>query len=99
MPLYRRLPKRGFNNARHAVHYLPVNLDALNRFEDGARVDEAALRAAGLANGKAAGVKILGTGDLSRKLTVCAHAFSASARAKIEAKGGSCEIAAVKEAA
>ncbi len=97
MPLYRRLPKRGFNNAQHAVRYLPVNLETLNRFEDGARVDEAALRQAGLANGKSDGIKILGSGELTRKLTVCAHAFSASAKAKIEGKGGVCEIAAAKE--
>lgn len=94
MPLYRRLPKRGFNNARHATRYLPVNLDALNRFEEGARVDVAAIQAAGLANGRASGIKILGTGELTKKLTVCAHAFSASARTKIEAKGGVCESAA-----
>ena len=92
MPLIRRIPKRGFNNARHTVRYLPVNLQALNRFEDGTRVDEAALRSAGLANGRSAGVKILGDGELTRKLTVSAHAFSASARAKIEAKGGTCEL-------
>jgi len=93
MPLIRRIPKRGFNNARHATVYVPVNLSDLNRFEDGARVDEVALKAVGLANGKAAGVKILGTGDLSKKLTVVASAFSESARQKIEAKGGSCEVA------
>src|SRR5512137_1827161 len=58
MPLIRRLPKRGFNNARHAIRYLPVNLEALNEFEDGARVDEQAIRNAGLANGRADGVKI-----------------------------------------
>lgn len=92
MPLIRRIPKRGFNNARHATVYLPVNLESLNQFEDGARVDEAALRSLGLANGRGVGIKILGTGDLSRKLTVVAHAFSASARAKIEAKGGTCEM-------
>src|SRR3954463_1801885 len=51
MPLIRRIPKRGFNNARHAVNYVPVNLEMLNRFEDGARVDELALRSEGLANG------------------------------------------------
>jgi large subunit ribosomal protein L15 len=90
--LIRRIPKRGFNNARHTIRYLPVNLEALNRFDDGTRVDEAALRSAGLANGRAAGVKILGDGELTKKLTVSAHAFSASARAKIEAKGGSCEL-------
>jgi len=92
MPLIRRIPKRGFNNARHTIRYLPVNLEALNRFDDGARVDAAALRDAGLANGRAAGVKILGDGELTRKLTVSAHAFSASARSKIEAKGGACEV-------
>jgi large subunit ribosomal protein L15 len=91
MPLIRRIPKRGFNNARHTTRYLPVNLEALNRFEDGARVDEAALQGAGLANGRGAGIKILGAGELTRKLTVSAHAFSASAKAKIEAKGGKCE--------
>lgn len=98
MPLYRRLPKRGFNNARHTVRYLPVNLAALDRFDDGARVDEAALRGAGLANGRADGIKILGNGDLTKKLTVCAHAFSASAKTKIEAKGGSCELIQAGEA-
>jgi len=92
MPLIRRMPKRGFNNARHAVRYLPVNLEALNRFEDGTRVDEQALRAVGLANGRAAGIKILGTGKLTRKLTVVAHAFSASARTQIEGAGGTCEV-------
>jgi|SRR6516162_4263857 large subunit ribosomal protein L15 len=98
MPLIRRIPKRGFNNARHATVYLPVNLEALNRFEDGARVDEAALRGAGLANGRISRIKILGDGDLTRKLTVSAHAFSASAKAKIEAKGGSCELITPKKA-
>lgn len=97
MPLIRRIPKRGFNNARHTVRYLPVNLDALNRFDDGARVDEAALRTAGLANGRSAGIKILGGGDLTRKLTVSAHAFSASAKTKIEAKGGACELVAPRK--
>lgn len=92
MPLVRRMPKRGFNNARHTTVYLPVNISELNQFEDGARVDETALRSLGLAKGKAAGIKILGTGELSKKLTVNAHAFSASAKAKIEAKGGTCEL-------
>jgi large subunit ribosomal protein L15 len=92
MPLIRRIPKRGFNNSRHGTYYLPVNLEALNCFDEGARVDEAALRQVGLANGRADGVKILGDGELTRKLTVSAHAFSASAKAKIEAKGGTCEL-------
>lgn len=94
MPLIRRIPKRGFNNARFATVYLPVNLESLNQFEDGARVDVEALRKAGLANGKADGIKILGSGDLAKKLTVAAHAFSASAKAKIEAQGGTCEVVA-----
>lgn len=92
MPLIRRIPKRGFNNARHTTRYLPVNLKALNQFEDGARVDQEVLEKAGLANGKAAGIKVLGGGELNKKLTVSAHAFSARAKATIESKGGSCEI-------
>jgi large subunit ribosomal protein L15 len=92
MPLIRRIPKRGFNNTRHGTYYLPVNVGELGVFEDGARVDETALRAVGLANGTADGVKILGSGELTRKLTVSANAFSASARAKIEKAGGSCEV-------
>jgi large subunit ribosomal protein L15 len=92
MPLIRRIPKRGFNNVRHGTRYLPVNLEVLNRFDEGARVDEAALRSVGLAHGRSDGVKILGDGELTKKLTVTAHAFSASAKAKIEAKGGTCEL-------
>jgi large subunit ribosomal protein L15 len=99
MPLIRRIPKRGFNNARHTTRYIPVNLESLNRFDEGARVDYEALQQAGLANGKAAGVKILGAGELNRKLTVSAHAFSASAKAKIEGKGGACEIIGASSAA
>jgi large subunit ribosomal protein L15 len=91
MPLIRRIPKRGFNNARHATVYVPVNLSDLNRFDEGARVDELALKAVGLANGKSAGVKVLGTGEITKKLTVVASAFSKAARQKIEAKGGVCE--------
>jgi large subunit ribosomal protein L15 len=93
MPLIRRIPKRGFNNARHATVYVPVNLSDLNRFDDGARVDEIALKAVGLANCKSHGVKILGTGEISKKQNVVASAFSESARKKIEARGGSCEVA------
>ncbi len=94
MPLIRRIPKRGFNNARHAVRYLPVNLEMLNRFDNGARVDAASLRSEGLANGTLSRIKVLGGGELTKKLTVQAHAFSASAKSKIEAKGGSCEVIA-----
>ena len=96
MPLIRRIPKRGFNNTRHGTRYLAVNLNSLNQFEDGARVDETALKSVGLANGKGDGIKILAKGQLTRKLTVSAHAFSVSARAQIEAKGGSCELVAPK---
>ena len=92
MPLIRRIPKRGFNNARFTIRYSPVNVGGLEAFENGARVDEAALRAVGLANGKSAGLKILGTGTLTKKLTVVANSFSASAKTKIEAAGGIWEI-------
>ena len=99
MPLIRRLPKRGFNNIRHATVYIPVNLAALNQFDEGARVDEVALRALGLANGRAAGIKILGNGKLTRKLIVVANKFSAQARAAIESLGGTCEAVPLKDAA
>jgi large subunit ribosomal protein L15 len=92
MPLLRRIPKRGFNNARHATRYIPVNVESLNIFENGAKVDEAALRGSGLAKGPGSGIKILGDGELAKKLTVSAHAFSASAKSKIESKGGTCEM-------
>ncbi len=97
MPLIRRIPKRGFNNTRHGTTYLPINVGELSAFEDGAQVDEAALRKAGLANGPGDGIKILGDGEVTKKLSVSAHAFSASARAKIEAKGGTCEIVGGKK--
>jgi large subunit ribosomal protein L15 len=92
MPLIRRMPKRGFNNARFTVRYIAVNVGDLEKFDNSAKVDETALRAVGLANGPGAGVKILGNGELTKKLTVSAHGFSASAKAKIEAKGGTCQI-------
>jgi large subunit ribosomal protein L15 len=92
MPLIRRIPKRGFNNTRHAIRYIPVNLESLNRFDQGARIGVEEIKKAGLANGSASGIKILGQGELNKKLTVSAHAFSASAKAKIEGQGGTCEI-------
>src|SRR5215469_9934032 len=70
MPLIRRIPKRGFNNVRFGTQYLAVNVGDLNQFEDGARVDEVALRSIGLANGPFDGIKVLGTGDLTKKLTL-----------------------------
>lgn len=98
MPLIRRIPKRGFNNARFTVRYAPVNIESLNAFDNGTRVDEAVLRSVGIVNGPADGVKILGDGELTKKLTVVVNAFSASAKSKIEAKGGTCEMVAAKSA-
>jgi len=94
MPLIRRLPKRGFNNNRFKTQYLPVNLSDLNQFSDGSTVGEAEIRNAGLANGKSDGIKILGTGELTRKLTVKASAFSNAAKAAIEKLGGKAEVVA-----
>ena len=99
MPLIRRIPKRGFNNTRFTTAYSPVNVGDLNQFENGARVDETALRSVGLANGPKLGIKILGTGDLTKKLTVIVSAISASAKTKIEAKGGAVELIAKKSPA
>jgi large subunit ribosomal protein L15 len=91
MPLIRRLPKRGFNNpARREL--LPVNVGDLELFDNGTEVTMAVIRENGLANGVADGIKILGRGELNKKLTVKASSFSASAKAKIEAAGGSCEV-------
>ncbi len=92
MPLFRRMPKRGFNNARHTIRYIAVNVSSLNSFDEGSKVDESSLRSNGLASGRVARIKVLGNGDLTKKLTVVAHAFSASDKAKIEAKGGKCEL-------
>ena len=92
MPLIRRIPKRGFNNAEFKTNYIAINLDTLSLFDEGARVDEKILREKGMANGRADGVKILGRGALTKKLIVCAHAFSASAKTAIEAAGGVCEV-------
>ena len=92
MPLYRRLPKRGFNNARFATNYAIVNVSELDVFEDGAVVDAAALVESGLVNDQCDGIKILGNGEISKKLTVHAAAFSQSAKEKIEAAGGKAEV-------
>ncbi len=90
MPIYRRLPKRGFNNAAFKTNYAVVNVSDLEaRFEDGAAVDEAALRQARLIKGSYDGVKILGDGEISKKITVSVDKVSASAKAKIEKAGGS----------
>jgi large subunit ribosomal protein L15 len=92
MPLIRRIPKRGFNNVAFGTQYLPVNLSALNGFEEGTVVDAALLRKAGIAKGNSDGVKILGTGELQKRLTVKASAFSAAAKAAIEKLGGTAEV-------
>jgi len=87
MPLHRRIPKRGFTNI-FKKEYAVINLADLERFDNGATVDEAALRAAGLVKGQNDGVKVLGNGKLSKKLTVSATRFSETARKSIEAAGG-----------
>ena len=92
LPLYRKLPKRGFNNFRFAKKYAVVNVLSLNKFEDGAVVDCAALLKAGIINSAFDGVKVLGEGELTKKLTVKAAVFSASAKEKIEAVGGKTEV-------
>ncbi len=91
MPLQRRIPKRGFNNI-FAKEIVSVNVGSLNRFEDGASVDAAALRDAGIIKKSCDGVKILSGGMLKKKLTVKANGFSESAKAKIEAAGGKAEV-------
>jgi large subunit ribosomal protein L15 len=93
MPLFRRIPKRGFSQATWAKEYHVVNVGDLDaHFDDGASVDPAALKAAGLAKGPADGVRVLGEGELNKKLTVKAHHFSKSALEKIQAKGGTAEV-------
>ena len=91
MPLHRRIPKRGFNNI-FAKEYVAINVDVLNRFEDGAVVDAEAISKAGIVKNTRDGIKILGRGELNRKLTVVAVAFSESAKEKIEAAGGKAEV-------
>ena len=90
LPLYRKLPKRGFKN-RFAVNYAIVNVSDLNRFEDGSVVDLEALLAAKLVRKELDGLKVLGDGELTKKLTVKATVFSATAKEKIEAAGGKIE--------
>ena len=92
LPLYRKLPKRGFNNSRFGKAYAVVNVKSLNKFNDGDVVDCAALLAQGIINNVFDGVKILGEGELTKKLTVKAAVFSASAKEKIEAVGGKTEV-------
>ena len=90
-PIYRQLPKRGFNNKRFATVYATVNVSDLNRFEDGAIVDIQTLLDARVLRKAQDGLKVLGNGEITKKLTVKAAKFSAAAKEKIEAAGGSCE--------
>ena len=91
MPLYRRIPKRGFHN-RNTKEIVAINLEALERFEDGATVSVDTLIETGIVKNPRDGVKILGRGELTKKLNVQANAFSASAKEKIEALGGTAEV-------
>lgn len=93
MPLYRRLPKRGFNNSVFAKQYAEVNVEQLNRFEDGATVDPVALIEAGILKNVRDGIRILGNGTLETKnLTVIANGFTKAAEEKITAAGGKVEV-------
>jgi large subunit ribosomal protein L15 len=92
MPLIRRIPKRGFNNARFSTRYAPVNIGSIERRGLAGIIDEAILRQSGLVNGRWDGVKILAQGEIKTPIQLKVHAISASARAKIEAAGGTVEI-------
>ncbi len=91
MPLYRRIPKRGFKN-RNSKEIVGINVSALEKFDDGATVDVKALIEAGIVKNPRDGVKILGNGVITKKLSVKANAFSAVAKEKIEASGGTVEV-------
>lgn len=92
LPLFRRLSKRGFNNYEFRTRYSTVNVSDLNRFEDGTVVDTALLKEVGLIKKELDGVKVLGSGELTKKLTVKANAFTKSAKEKIETIGGKTEV-------
>ena len=92
LPLFRRLSKRGFNNYEFRTVYSTVNVSDLNRFEDGTVVDTALLKEVGLIKKELDGVKVLGSGELTKKLTVKANAFTKSAKEKIETIGGKTEV-------
>jgi len=91
-PLYRRLPKRGFNNARFKTEYAVINLDDLNRFNDGDVVTPELLKEKGIVKKQLAGIKVLAYGELTKKVTVKAHRFSSKAVTKIENAGGTVEV-------
>ena len=92
LPLFRRLPKRGFSNAMFKVEYATINVSDLEKFEDGAVVTPELLKEMGILKKQLAGVKVLGNGELTKKLTVKASKFSKSAIEKIEAIGGKAEV-------
>ena len=92
LPLYRRLPKRGFSNAMFKKTYSVINVSDLNKFEDGTEVTPELLKEMGIVKKELCGVKVLGNGSLDKKLTVKANKFSLSAKEKIEAKGGKIEV-------
>lgn len=91
-PLYRRIPKRGFSNARFKTQYAIINLSDLNRFKDGDVITPELLKELGIVKKELAGIKVLANGKLERKLTVKAHRFSSRAVTKIEELGGSTEV-------
>ena len=91
-PLYRRLPKRGFNNARFKTEYAVINLDDLNRFNDGDVITPELLKEKGIVKKQLAGIKVLAFGELTKKVTVKAHRFSSKAVTKIENAGGTVEV-------
>lgn len=91
-PLFKRLPKRGFTNARYKTEYAIVNLEQLNGFPEGSVVTPALLKEQRIVREFLDGVKVLGSGELTVKLTVQAHAYSSSAKEKIEAAGGTAEV-------
>ena len=92
LPLYRRLPKRGFSNAQFKIKYAVINVSDLNRFDDGAVVTPEILHDAGLLKNQLDGVKVLGNGTLEKKLTIKAHKFSKEAVNKIEKSGSTLEV-------
>ena len=92
LPLFRRLPKRGFSNAMFKTEYAVINLSDLNKFEDGAIVTPELLKEMGLVKNQLDGIKVLGNGTLEKKLTVKAHKFSSRALEQIEKLGGKAEV-------
>lgn len=92
LPLYRRLPKRGFSNAMFKKTYAVINVSDLNKFEEGTEVTPELLFEMGIIKKQLSGIKVLGNGELTKKLTVRAHKFSSIAKEKIEAAGGKAEV-------